>query len=84
MECLTAGFGMGPGVSAPPLAPGSYMPLCFKAYKGFMRLRPRRISTGRLKGRYPLTLPAYLSGRLPDALLPVTESGISSRGRLPA
>jgi len=49
-----------------------------------MRLRPRRISTGRLKGRYPLTLPAYLSGRLPDALLPITESGISSRGRLPA
>ena len=36
--------------------------------KGFMRLRLRRISIGRLKGRYPLTPPTYLSGRLPDAL----------------
>ena len=36
-----------------------------------MRLRPRRISTGQLKGRYPLTPPAYLPGRLPDALLPL-------------
>ena len=34
-----------------------------------MRLRPRCISIGQLKGRYPLTLPTYLTGRLPDTLL---------------
>ena len=40
-----------------------------RANKGFMRLRPRCISIGQLKGRYPLTLPTYLSGSLPDTLL---------------
>ena len=40
-----------------------------QVYKGFMRLRPRCISIGQLKGRYPLTLPTYLTGRLPDTLL---------------
>ena len=37
--------------------------------KDFMRLRPRCISIGQLKGRYPLTPPTYLSGSLPDTLL---------------
>ena len=41
----------------------------YQVYKGFMRLRPRCISIGQLKGRYPLTLPTYLTGRLPDTLL---------------
>ena len=42
--------------------------IAITVHKGFMRLRLRRISIGQLKGRYPLTLPTYLSGRLPDAL----------------
>ena len=33
-----------------------------------MRLRFRCISIGQLKGRYPLTLPTYLAGSLPDTL----------------
>ena len=37
--------------------------------KDFMRLRPRCISIGQLKGRYPLTFPTYQTGRLPDTLL---------------
>ena len=73
MGRLTAGFGMGPGVTAPLLAPETFLCSLLKTHKGFMRLRPRRISTGQLKGRYPLTPPAYLPGRLPDALLPLSE-----------
>ena len=38
-----------------------------------MRLRPRRISIGRLNGRYPLTPPTYLSRSLQDALLLANE-----------
>ena len=45
-----------------------YKAFALAVRKGFMRLRLRRISIGRLKGRYPLTPPTYLSGRLPDAL----------------
>ena len=45
-----------------------YKAFALDVRKGFMRLRLRRISIGRLKGRYPLTPPTYLSGRLPDAL----------------
>ena len=55
------------------MSTGNFFYLRYKAFalavrKGFMRLRLRRISIGRLKGRYPLTPPTYLSGRLPDAL----------------
>ena len=44
-----------------------------------MRLRPRHISIGQLKGRYPLTLPTYLTGRLPDALLAYAMRYLISR-----
>ena len=43
--------------------------LLLQVDKGFMRLRPRCISIGRLNGRYPITPPTYQSGRLPDTLL---------------
>ena len=51
------------------IASGLSLSTCPQVNKDFMRLRPRRISTGRLKGLSPLTSPAYQSGRLPDALL---------------
>ena len=41
----------------------------YQVNKDFMRLRPRCISIGQLNGRYPLTLPTYLTGSLPDTLL---------------
>ena len=41
-----------------------------KVNKGFMRLRPRCISIGQLKGRYPLTPPTYQPSRLLGILLP--------------
>jgi hypothetical protein len=44
-----------------------------------MRLRPRCISIGQLKGRYPLTPPTYQSGRLPDTLLSLCN-GVSHLG----
>ena len=47
--------------------------------KDFMRLRPRCISIGQLKGRYPLTLPTYQTGSLPDTLLTYVMGYLISR-----
>ena len=44
-----------------------------------MRLRPRCISIGRLKGSYPLTPPTYQSGSLPDTLLTYVMGYLISR-----
>ena len=51
------------------ISTGNFTISPLQADKGFMRLRPRCISIGQLKGRYPLTPPTYQTGRLPDTLL---------------
>ena len=72
-EVLNCQVRHGAGCVHLSMSTGNLFYLRYKAFalavrKGFMRLRLRRISIGRLKGRYPLTPPTYLSGRLPDAL----------------
>ena len=72
-EVLNCQVRHGAGCVHLSMSTGNFFYLRYKAFalavrKGFMRLRLRRISIGRLKGRYPLTPPTYLSGRLPDAL----------------